>query len=121
MVIWDLLGLVGMNLAEKHCTPCHAAGVKPLDSVDAKRLLAAIDGWEMEADAKAISCRRTFKNFKQALDFVNRVGLLAEEENHHPDLSFGWGYVTLRLHTHSIGGLHENDFVLAAKINTLGN
>ena len=59
------------------------------------------------------------KNFKEALALVDRIGALAEEEGHHPDLTFGWGYVTVSLHTHKIKGLHENDFIMAAKINRL--
>lgn len=110
-----------MNLAEKHCIPCREAGVKPMAREQALPLLATLTGWEMEADGMAITRRWSFKNFAQSLDFVNRVGDIAEAEHHHPDVHFGWGYACVRLQTHSIGGLHENDFVLAAKINTLGN
>ena len=76
-----------------------------------------VPGWELSADAKKISRKYKFKNFKEALVFVNKIGDIAEAEGHHPDLSFGWGKVTIELMTHAIGGLSENDFILAAKIN----
>ena len=63
--------------------------------------------------------RLRFKNFRQALGFVDRIGALAEDEGHHPNITFGWGYATISLHTHKIKGLHENDFIMAAKINDL--
>ena len=68
---------------------------------------------------KRIERTYKFKNFREALGFVDRVGGLAEDEGHHPDITFGWGYATISLHTHKIKGLHENDFIMAAKINQL--
>ncbi|MCI5049643.1 MAG: 4a-hydroxytetrahydrobiopterin dehydratase [Rickettsiales bacterium] len=109
-----------MSLAEKHCVPCMDSAEEPLDSQSAQRLLAAMSGWHLSEDSKSISREWSFKNFKYALDFVNEVSVIAEAENHHPDISFGWGYVRISFTTHSINGLHENDFVMAAKINLLG-
>lgn len=104
-------------LAQKHCVPCQ--GQKPLETGEAEALLASIPGWEILPDGKWLARRFRFKNFLEALDFVNRAGAIAEAENHHPDIELGWGYANFRLQTHDVGGLHENDFVLAAKINGL--
>jgi 4a-hydroxytetrahydrobiopterin dehydratase len=104
--------------AAKTCVPCRG-GVPPLDRSEAERYLAEAPGWTLQDDGKRIERKFQFKNFEQALAFVNRVGELAEEEGHHPDLTFGWGYATVSLHTHKIKGLHENDFIMAAKINRL--
>ncbi len=86
--------------------------------MQAKAMLE-VPGWELANDGKAIKRRFTFKNFAQALDFVNKAGEIAESEGHHPDISFGWGYADIMLWTHAIGGLHENDFIVASKINAL--
>ena len=106
------------GLAGKTCTPCRG-GVPPMDQGEAERYLQEAPGWALMDVGKRIE--RTFKlrNFKEALALVNRIGELAEEEGHHPDITFGWGYVTVSLHTHKIKGLHENDFIMAAKINQL--
>ncbi|MGB4076518.1 MAG: 4a-hydroxytetrahydrobiopterin dehydratase, partial [Minisyncoccia bacterium] len=79
-----------------------------------------VPGWELSEDATKLTRRFPFKDFKTALAFVNAVGKIAEEEWHHPDISFGWGTVELTLTTHSIHGLAENDFIMAAKVNELG-
>ena len=107
-----------MTLSEKHCVPCRK-DMGALSPADAETFLKALTGWELIDAGKMLSKRWTFKNFAQALAFVNRIGEIAETENHHPDIAFGWGYVTIRLQTHRIGGLHENDFILAAKIDKL--
>ena len=106
------------NLTNKKCTPCRG-GIPPLTKHDAQNYLSLVPGWEMQEDGVRI--HRTYKlgNFKEALDFVQLVGDLAEEEGHHPDLSFGWGYATISLQTKKIKGLHENDFIIAAKINEI--
>ena len=105
-------------LKEKHCVPCRG-GIPPLGEEEARRLLAEVPGWELAEGATRL--RRTFRfpDFATALRFVNQVGALAESEAHHPDLCLGWGYVTVTLYTHKIGGLHENDFILAARIGEL--
>ena len=105
------------GLTEKTCVPCRG-GVPALDEGEAQTLLAQTPGWELR-EGKRIERTFKFKNFREALGFVDRVGGLAEEEGHHPDITFGWGYATVSLHTHKIKGLHENDFIMAAKINAL--
>lgn len=107
-----------MELAEQHCEPCRNGG-QPLTFDEAHRLMAQMSGWQIAEDGKSISRRWDFKNFADSLEFINRVGLVAEAENHHPDIEFGWGYAKLTLMTHDVGGLHANDFILAAKINQL--
>jgi 4a-hydroxytetrahydrobiopterin dehydratase len=107
-----------MSLAEKSCVPCQG-GIPPLDLEEAERLLAQIPGWSLTHDGTRLERRFTFQGFSAALAFVNRVGDIAEREGHHPDIGFGWGYATVVYYTHKIGGLHENDFVMAAKTNEL--
>lgn len=107
-----------MNLSEKNCVPCQG-GIPPLAVAEAERLLAQTPGWSLIRDSTRLEKRFTFENFAAALSFVNRVGEIAEQEGHHPDISFGWGYAKVVYFTHKIGGLHENDFVMAAKTNHL--
>lgn len=106
------------ELAQKSCTACRG-GVPPLTREEAAAFMADAPGWSIEQDGTRIVRDFRFKNFAGALDFVNRVGRIAEEERHHPDIAFGWGYAKVTLYTHKIGGLHENDFIMAAKINEL--
>jgi 4a-hydroxytetrahydrobiopterin dehydratase len=106
------------GLTEKTCVPCRG-GVPPLGEDEAKSFLAQTPGWELREQGKQIERTYKFKNFREALRFVDEVGGLAEEEGHHPDITFGWGYATVSLHTHKIKGLHKNDFIMAAKINRL--
>ena len=73
--------------------------------------------WELAADGKSVVRTYVFKDFKEALVFVNRIGVLAEAEGHHPDISIHYNKVTLKLWTHEVGGLSINDFIVAAKIN----
>lgn len=105
-------------LAQKVCTPCQG-GIPPLDRETAQRYLAQTPGWTLAEDATRIERKYSFRDFRDALAFVDRVGALAESEGHHPDIAFGWGYATIVLYTHKIKGLHENDFILAAKIDAL--
>jgi 4a-hydroxytetrahydrobiopterin dehydratase len=107
-----------MALTGKHCTPCRG-GIPPLHRSDAEQLLAETPGWTLDDSATHIERSFKFGDFAEALAFVNRVGALAEEEGHHPDLCFGWGYCRIVLQTHKIKGLHENDFILAAKVNAV--
>jgi len=103
------------ELAQKKCVPCEG-GIPPLDEPTARSYLASLTGWSL-ADGKRISKEFTFKDFARALAFVNRVGAIAEAEGHHPDiLLHSWNRVRLEIMTHAIGGLSENDFILAAKI-----
>lgn len=87
--------------------------------MQAEELLKQITGWTLAADAKSISKEFKFKNFADALAFTNKIGAIAEEEGHHPDLMVQWGKVGASLSTHAIKGLSENDFILAAKIDQL--
>ena len=107
-----------MSLTSKTCVPCRG-GIPPLEEAEAGALLDQTPGWELIDDATKI--RRTFSlgNFAESMALVNKVGDLAEEEGHHPDITFGWGYCTVLLYTHKIKGLHENDFIMAAKVNEL--
>ena len=107
-----------MELAEKDCAPCRG-GVAPLSEEDAKGFVARTPGWELRDGGKRIERTFRFKDFAAALAFVDRLGALAEGQGHHPDVRFGWGYCTVSFNTHRIGGLHENDFIMAAKANAL--
>jgi 4a-hydroxytetrahydrobiopterin dehydratase len=106
------------NLAGKTCVPCRG-GVPPLEAKVARQLLAEAPAWTLADDARRIERAFRFPNFQKAMDFVVKVGELAEAEGHHPDIHFGWGYATVSLHTHKIKGLHENDFIMAAKIDRM--
>jgi len=106
------------TLVGKTCTPCKG-GIPPLTPQEAERLHAQVPTWEVRDEARRIERRCQFRNFGEALRFVQRVGELAEGEGHHPDISFGWGYATVSLQTKKIKGLHENDFIVAAKIDHL--
>lgn len=103
-----------MSLSKQHCAPCRG-GVPPLERAAAERYLKEVPEWTLADDR--IRRRFAFKNFVAAQAFVNRVGELAEQEGHHPDICFGWGYCEVTLYTHKIKGLHENDFIMAAKID----
>jgi 4a-hydroxytetrahydrobiopterin dehydratase len=104
-------------LIDQLCIPCRAGTPMPLQ--EAERLLSSLTNWQMTDDGTWLEKRLSFANFAEALAYVNRVASIAEAENHHPDIRFGWGYVTLRLQTHAVGGLHRNDFILAAKIDAV--
>lgn len=107
-----------MELSQKHCVPCEG-GVFPLARQESEPMMKDIPQWKLADDALSISREFTFKNFAESLGFTNKIGVLAEAEGHHPDLSLSWGRVGVQLTTHAIGGLSENDFILAAKINNL--
>jgi 4a-hydroxytetrahydrobiopterin dehydratase len=107
-----------MALAEMKCVPCQG-GIPPLPRPQAERYLKETPGWSLDAAGQKISRKFTFSDFVKSLDFVNKVGALAEEQGHHPDICMGWGYAEVVFFTHKIQGLHENDFVMAAKVNAL--
>jgi 4a-hydroxytetrahydrobiopterin dehydratase len=86
---------------------------------EAETLVSKVSGWTLEEERKGIRRQFRFRNFAEAIRFACQVGEIAETEGHHPDLSVGWGYCTVRFRTHSIGGLTENDFIMAAKVNRL--
>lgn len=107
-----------MVLAAKHCKPC-SGKVSPLSPEAAAEMLKQTPKWQQVEGGKAIERHFKFSNFNYALSFVKQIAEIAERENHHPDITFGWGYCDVKFSTHSIGGLHENDFIAAAKINAI--
>ena len=107
-----------MELSEKRCGPCRG-GVPAMGAEEAGRLISQVTGWTLEEDSKGILREFRFRDFAEAMRFAQQIGELAEAEGHHPDLSVGWGYCAVRFQTHSIRGLHENDFIMAAKVNRL--
>src|SRR5687767_13698919 len=104
------------SLSEKACTPCRG-GEPPQDREVAQRLHVQTPDWQLVDDAHRIERRFSFRNFREALSFVQKVGEIAESQGHHPDVQFGWGYATISLQTKKIKGLHENDFIMATKID----
>ncbi len=105
------------DLAAKACAPCRG-GVPPLKGEELASLQKQVDGWNV-TDEHHITKAFKFPNFREALQFVNRVGDLAEEQGHHPDIFLAWGKVEITIWTHKINGLTESDFILAAKIDQL--
>ena len=105
------------DLAERACVPCRG-GVPPLTQEEIQPLAAQIPDWAV-IDAHHLQRIYKFSDFRQTLDFVNRIGELAEEQGHHPDICFGWGKAEVSIWTHKINGLTESDFILAAKIDKL--
>ena len=109
------------DLLNKKCFPCEG-GVLPFDISEIHKYQKKIDGWSVKKNEKKIYfLEKNFKfnNFAESQNFINKVGEVAENENHHPDISFGWGYTKIIITTHAIEGLSENDFILAAKIDHL--
>jgi len=106
------------GLSEKSCVPCRG-GIPPLTEPAAKDLLRRTPGWSLAENGTRLQRSFEFRDFVAAMEFVNRVADIAEHEGHHPDIAIHWNKVDLVLWTHKIGGLHENDFILAAKINRL--
>lgn len=107
------------ELASLKCVPCRG-GVPPMEQEKVKLMLDAVSGWTKSAgDVDKIEKLFKFKNFKEAMVFVDKVAEIAEEEGHHPDIFIQWNKVTLTLWTHAINGLFDNDFILAAKIDKL--
>jgi 4a-hydroxytetrahydrobiopterin dehydratase len=106
------------ELAQKKCVACEGT-VAPFNREEAEVLLKQVNGWTLSGDARWISKEFKFKDFKEALARTDKVGAIAEEEGHHPDIQLSWGKVVVELTTHAIKGLSENDFILAAKIDRL--
>jgi 4a-hydroxytetrahydrobiopterin dehydratase len=107
------------DLTRKHCQPCEG-GVPPLSAEQVREYLPAVPAWRLGADGKRIRREWRVKDFVTALDFFQRIGQIAEAEDHHPDLHLtGYRNVAIELSTHAINGLSENDFILAAKIDQL--
>ncbi|HKT87516.1 MAG TPA: 4a-hydroxytetrahydrobiopterin dehydratase [Candidatus Sulfotelmatobacter sp.] len=105
------------QLADKPCVPCRG-GVPPLKGGDLEKLRRSVPDWTV-ANEHHLHREFRFPDFKQALDFVNGIGALAEEQGHHPDILLAWGKAAITLWTHSINGLTESDFIMAAKIDRL--
>lgn len=106
-----------MRLESQKCKPCEG-GTKPMQMSAARRYMSMVKGWKLGRNQ--ISTGLKFKDFNGAMKFVNKVAKLAQKEGHHPDISvYDWNRVKLQLSTHAIGGLSQNDFILAAKINQI--
>ena len=109
------------ELFEKKCVPCEG-GVPTLDISEIHKYQKKIDGWDVIKNEKNIyflEKKFIFKNFVESQKFVNQVGRISEEEGHHPEILFGWGYAKINISTHAIEGLSENDFILASKIDKI--
>ncbi len=107
------------DLVNKKCVPCEG-GIPAFDIKEIHNYLKKVDGWDVKKDENEnfyLLKEFKFDNFLDSQKFVNQVGSLAENEGHHPDISFGWGYAKIKIFTHAIQGLAESDFILAAKID----
>lgn len=106
------------KLSERKCVPCEG-GVDPLSEEEAQKLALELDDWSLVDGAQLLAKSFRFADFKRTMEFVNKVAAIAEEEGHHPDMNVSYGGVTVELMTHAIGGLSENDFIVAAKIDEI--
>jgi len=109
------------DLSNKKCVACDGK-IPPFDTSEIHKYLKRVDGWDVKNDEDNnfyLSKNYKFENFTTSQNFVNKVANIAEEENHHPDISFGWGYCRIKIFTHAIKGLAESDFILAAKIDKI--
>ena len=109
------------DLYKKKCIPCRG-GVLPFDISEIHKYLKRVDGWNVKKNKDEIYFLEKnfkFKNFSESQKFINKVGDIAETEQHHPDITFGWGYAKIQIFTHKIKGLVESDFILAAKIDKI--
>jgi len=109
---------VMMKLKDKPCEPCRG-GVPPLTPQAAQAMLSNVSGWTLNASGTRLSRRFEFPDFASAQAFSVRVGEVSDTEGHHPVLTLSWGYCEVVFYTHKIGGLHENDFIMAAKVDAL--
>ena len=111
------------DLHQKNCIPCKG-GIPPFKIDEIHKYLKKVDGWDVKKNnIQSYFLEKNFKfnNFIESQKFVNQVSDIAEKEGHHPDIWFGWGYANIKIFTHSINGLHESDFVLAAKIDKISS
>ena len=111
------------ELLNKKCVSCES-GILPFDISEIHKYQKKVDGWHVKENEKKIYFLEKnfkFKNYIKSQNFINRVGEISENENHHPDILFGWGYAKIFITTHAIEGLSENDFILAAKIDQMFN
>jgi len=105
-------------LTAKACVPCQG-GIPPLTEDEAGDFLSQTPGWELQDGAHHLHRRFEFDDFQASLEFVDKVGAIADDEEQHPDIEFGWRYARITIYTHKINGLHEYDYNLAAKINAV--
>lgn len=103
------------QLTEKHCLPCEG-GVAPLTPAECKKYLTKLNDWKLSQDNNVLVKDFNFKNYYQTMAFVNAIAWMAHQENHHPDLIVGYNHCEVHYSTHAIGGLSENDFICAAKV-----
>ena len=111
------------DLFNKKCVPCEG-GILPFDISEIHKYQKKVDGWDVKEKKDNIYFLEknfVFKDFVNSQNFINKIGEISEKENHHPDISFGWGYAKIAITTHAIEGLSENDFILAAKIDQIFN
>ena len=111
------------DLKEKKCVPCEG-GLPPLDYKEIHIYLKKVNGWDVKVNGKKnyfIEKEFIFKNFIESQKFINLVSVISEEEGHHPDITFGWGYARIKIFTHVVEVLSENDFILASKIEAKTN
>jgi len=111
------------DLINKKCVPCEG-GITAFDISEIHKYQKKVDGWDVVKGGKGnyfLEKKFIFKNFLESQNFVNKVGKISEDEGHHPEISFGWGYAKISITTHAIEGLSENDFILAAKIDEKTN
>ena len=109
------------DLLNKKCVPCEGGDV-PFDISEIHKYQKKVDDWDVKKNTNEVYLLEKnfiFKNFIESQDFINKVSEISENENHHPDISFGWGYAKIIITTHAIEGLSENDFILAAKIDQI--
>ena len=107
-----------MELKNQKCQAC-SGNTPKFDEKQISNNLSKLNSWSVNDEQKMIYKKFNFKTFKQALNFTNKVGEIADLEGHHPDISLGWGYSLIMLHTHAIQGLSINDFIIAAKIDEI--
>ena len=111
------------DLANKKCIPCKG-NIPPFDIGEIHKYLKKVDGWDVKKNKEEyyfLEKHFKLKNFLESQQFVNKIGNIAEEQGHHPDIIFGWGYAKIQIYTHAVKGLSENDFILAAKIDKISN
>lgn len=106
------------DLSQKDCVPCKG-GVAPYAGDAARAMMAQLDGWVLSDDAAKISRRFDFKGFAKPVEMANLAAWLGNKQGHHPDIAFGWGYCEVTFTTHEAGGLTENDFICAARLDVL--
>ena len=111
------------QLSEKKCVPCEG-NISAFDYSEIHKYLKKVNDWEVKQNEKKnyyLEKNFKFKNFLSSQKFVNLAGDISEKEGHHPDINFGWGYAKIKVFTHAVNGLSENDFILAAKIDNISN